>query len=501
MIELPSPCLVVLVGAAGSGKSTWAGEHFPGHVVSSDSLRALAGEGEHDLRASVDAFALLDEVVERRMRRRLTTVIDTLGTDAERRRHWWRGSQPSTASHATPSCWRHRPPPSGSGTRAAPSACPTPCCAASWPSWKRSPRRCGVSRSTEFTRSRPRSFRCSSDRRWRARHATSPQAVNVTPNARSRSGSRCRSSRGRAARPRSARTCATSPVAPRPPGFDALYVMDHFRQIPTFGPPWHDMLESWTTLAHLAGMHRHDPARHDGERDHPSQRAVARQRSWRRSTCCRADGRSADSGSGGTSRSTTPTAGDSRRSPSATPCSRTRSTLLPRMWGPGSKPFDGRLLHVPDTSCYPRPLQDRIPILVGGSGERRTLQLVATGADACNLFGDPDVVRRKVEALARHCAGDRSRPGAQCRCRTSRRCWSARTPAQVRALVDATRPPKMSAERHARAVNAGTVDQHLVRVERFVDAGVDHIVVGLADIADAASVDRFGSVIAAARPL
>ena len=31
--------------------------------------------------------------------------------------------------------------------------------------------------------------------------------------------------------------------------------------------------------------------------------------------------------------------------------------LLPRMWGPGGKPFDGRVLSVPDTSCYPRPLQ------------------------------------------------------------------------------------------------------------------------------------------------
>ena len=88
MLELPSPCLVVLVGPAGSGKTQWANEYFPGRVIGSDALRALAGEGEDDLRASVDAFALLDEVVERRMRRRLTTVVDTLGTDAGRRHRW-----------------------------------------------------------------------------------------------------------------------------------------------------------------------------------------------------------------------------------------------------------------------------------------------------------------------------------------------------------------------------------------------------------------------------
>ena len=62
MLELPSPCLVVLVGAAGSGKTTWAQQHLAAQVVSSDAMRALVGEGEHDLRASVDAF----DVVERR---------------------------------------------------------------------------------------------------------------------------------------------------------------------------------------------------------------------------------------------------------------------------------------------------------------------------------------------------------------------------------------------------------------------------------------------------
>src|SRR5205823_5582351 len=73
------------------------------------------------------------------------------------------------------------------------------------------------------------------------------------------------------------------------------------------------------------------------------------------------------------------------------------------MWGPGSPPFEGRTMSVKETICYPRPLQQRVPILIGGSGERRTLRLVARYADACNLFGDPDTVRHKVEVLHRHC--------------------------------------------------------------------------------------------------
>ena len=85
--------------------------------------------------------------------------------------------------------------------------------------------------------------------------------------------------------------------------------------------------------------------------------------------------------------------------------------LLPLLWGPGAPAFEGRAMNVPEAMCYPRPLQERIPILVGGYGERRTLRLVARYADACNLIGDVDVVRRKVAVLHAHCAaaGPRSR--------------------------------------------------------------------------------------------
>src|ERR1700704_1879989 len=87
--KLPAPCVVILVGPGAAGKSTWAADGFaPELVVSSDRLRALVGAGEDDLAASTDAFALLEQVVHRRIERRLTTVIDTLGLDRERRTGW-----------------------------------------------------------------------------------------------------------------------------------------------------------------------------------------------------------------------------------------------------------------------------------------------------------------------------------------------------------------------------------------------------------------------------
>src|SRR3954452_14676923 len=88
-VRLPSTCLVVLVGPSGAGKSTWAARQFrPSQVVATDALRALVGEGDHDQRAGTDAFAVLDDVLERRLRRRLLTVIDSLGLEPARRRAW-----------------------------------------------------------------------------------------------------------------------------------------------------------------------------------------------------------------------------------------------------------------------------------------------------------------------------------------------------------------------------------------------------------------------------
>ena len=85
-MRLPAACLVVVVGPSGSGKSHWAAANFrPEVIVSSDALRAMVGADENDQRAGPDAFEMLDLVLERRLARRLFTVVDTLGLDPDRR--------------------------------------------------------------------------------------------------------------------------------------------------------------------------------------------------------------------------------------------------------------------------------------------------------------------------------------------------------------------------------------------------------------------------------
>ena len=64
--------------------------------------------------------------------------------------------------------------------------------------------------------------------------------------------------------------------------------------------------------------------------------------------------------------------------------------MLPLLWGKGSPSFEGSTFSAANLTCYPRPIQERIPILIGGSGEKTTLRLVARYADACNLFGRPE---------------------------------------------------------------------------------------------------------------
>lgn len=74
------------------------------------------------------------------------------------------------------------------------------------------------------------------------------------------------------------------------------------------------------------------------------------------------------------------------------------------LWGNGPVSFDGRYYQLKDAECFPKPAQSPAPILVGGSGEKRTLRIVAKYADEWNAVGQTvEGYRHKNEVLLGHC--------------------------------------------------------------------------------------------------
>jgi predicted kinase len=87
VIAVPTRGLVVLIGASGAGKTTFARRHFATtEILSSDAFRAMVGDDERDQSATAPAFDLLYRVLAHRLRRGRLSVVDATNTSAAERR-------------------------------------------------------------------------------------------------------------------------------------------------------------------------------------------------------------------------------------------------------------------------------------------------------------------------------------------------------------------------------------------------------------------------------
>ena len=189
-------------------------------------------------------------------------------------------------------------------------------------------------------------------------------------------------------------------------GFDSIWVMDHFFQIRGLGPPEAPMLDGMTALGFMAahsdkariglmvgGIHYRQPAL--WIKAHTTLDVLSGGRAWFGIGAAWNEEESAGLGF------PMPPLGERFQWLEDT------LQMAQAMWSGGSgsgEAFKGkhvqaaRLLNSPQSISRPR-----VPIMIGGGGERKTLRLVAQYADACNVFGGPDRITHKYAVLREHC--------------------------------------------------------------------------------------------------
>lgn len=186
-------------------------------------------------------------------------------------------------------------------------------------------------------------------------------------------------------------------------GLASLWVMDHFFQIDTIGPPEAEMMEAYTTLGFAAGG-----------TSRIELGAMVTGVTYRHPGILAKTVTTLDVLSGGRAILGIGAAwfeGEHRAlgvpyPPVAERFERLEETLqiLGQMWGGDETPFEGRHYQLQRPLASPPPVR-RPPVLIGGGGERKTLRMVAQYADACNIFDmGTDLIRGKFEVLAGHCA-------------------------------------------------------------------------------------------------
>jgi alkanesulfonate monooxygenase SsuD/methylene tetrahydromethanopterin reductase-like flavin-dependent oxidoreductase (luciferase family)/predicted kinase len=459
---LPEPVVVVLAGAAGSGKSTWAAAHYArSEIVSTDALRAAVGTGPADLEATGDAFAVADLVIDARLRRGLTTVIDTLGLEPVRRRDYL------DRAHAA-------------GLPGVLVILDTPV------------RLCRA-RNAERDRPVPADALTAQLRKVRAlatdaaeegwdrvvvltdQDAPAQPAVELT---------RPTTDRGR---PPVILQLSRFPWGSDPAGwlrdiavtadqvgFAGIALMDHLIQVPQVGRAWEPIPDPWVTLGLLAGL---DTSLRLGTLVSPVTLRPAGVIAKAAATLDALTGGRAFCGLGAGWWDREHAAYGIAFPPAGERLDRLESTIetLRALWAKGTKPYAGSRVSLPETTCYPRPTGP-LPIIVGGGGERRTLKIAATLADGCNLRVDA-ALPRKIAAFTGH----RETTGRASMITVLDLPLIGRDRDDVARRVERVRG-RLSAQAYAARHPVGTAQSHRRRHDALAGQGVEMVFLALPDL-------------------
>ncbi len=287
-------------------------------------------------------------------------------------------------------------------------------------------------------------------------------------------------------------------VAAEESGFDSLWVMDHFYQIAMVGPRTDPMLEAYTLLGGLAGRTR--TARLG---------ALVTGVTYRNPALLAKEVTTLDVVSAGrailgigAAWNDDEHAGYGFDFPAASErFERLEEALtICRAMFDGNEPtYSGRHYRVEGALNIPRPVQAGvIPILVGGSGERKTLRLVAKYADACNLFGDLETVRHKLEVLDRHCANVGRDPAEITKTRLGGLVVAGTADEAERKVRRIAESRGVDPAFYAGYAMAGDPDAVCEQVAAYLDAGLDGLIFNMDDAQDIEPVRLAGKTLSAA---
>ena len=162
----------------------------------------------------------------------------------------------------------------------------------------------------------------------------------------------------------------------------------------------------------------------------------------------------------------------------------------------------GKWFSVTEAMNVPKPVQaGGPPVLIGGSGEKKTLRMVAQYGDACNVFGDAATVRHLMGVLDGHCERLGRDPGSICRTRLAT-LVVGRTVEEAEAKISARlggaslsdMPAELQARLRAMFI-LGDPASVQAQVQELLDAGLDGIVFNMPDAHDVEAVELAGDAL------
>ncbi|MGH2418678.1 MAG: LLM class flavin-dependent oxidoreductase [Candidatus Limnocylindria bacterium] len=158
----------------------------------------------------------------------------------------------------------------------------------------------------------------------------------------------------------------------------------------------------------------------------------------------------------------------------------------------GDQPSGSRFYTADDALNLPAPLQDHLPILVGGGGEKRTLRIVARYADACNVGGGFESVKRKDEILRRHCDEVGRDESEIERTASVGTCTIRDDPAEARRISEAIFARNGGATPWKTQL-VGSAEQVADMLRPYLDIGFGHFIAGFPSPYDAESMERLAT--------